>query len=354
MSGPQTLRRRRRVRWVVTGVTVLAVLGVGTAVTLTRLGNRPAAAAEPPEPPATAAVRKADLVEKETVTGELGYGTAHTMNGRRPGTVTELPRPGAVLDRGAVIYEVDAKPVVLFLGTLPLYRPVKAGMTDGPDVKLVEENLRDLGFARFGTPDEKFTAATAASIEDWQDALDVDETGGIELGDVVVMPGKIRVATLTAALGGEATGPILDYTSTIRSVTADLEASQQNLAPVGAKVTLTVGGKQVPGTVTAVDPGPTPEQPGAEAGFTATIAIGDLRAIGAADAGSVDVVVTTGSRKGVLAVPVGALLALAEGGYAVETATGKLVAVETGLFADGLVEVSGDGLTEGMTVVTTS
>ena len=354
MSGPQTLRKRRRVRWVVTGVTVLAVLGVGTAVTLTRLGNRPAAAAEPPEPPATAAVRKTDLVEKETVTGELGYGTAQTLNGRRPGTVTALPKPAAVLDRGAVIYEVDANPVVLFLGTLPLYRPVTAGMTDGPDVQLVEENLRDLGFARFGTPDEKFTAATAASIEDWQDALDVEETGAIELGDVVVMPGKIRVATLTAALGGEATGPILDYTSTIRYVTADLEASQQDLAPAGTKVALTVGGKRVPGTVTSVEPGPTPEQPGAEAGFTATIAIGDLRAIGAADTGSVDVVVTTGSRKGVLAVPVGALLALAEGGYAVETAAGKLVAVETGLFADGLVEVTGDGLTEGMTVVTTS
>ena len=73
-----------------------------------------------------------------------------------------------------------------------------------------------------------------------------------------------------------------------------------------------------------------------------------MAAIGAVDSGSVDVVVTSGARKGVLAVPVGALLALAEGGYAVELASGKLVAGRRpGLFADGLVEVSGEGLDRG-------
>lgn len=341
-------------RWVVVGVTVLAVLGVGTAVAVTRLGNRPAAAAEAPDPPATAEVRRTDLAERETLSGELGYGTARTLTGRRPGTVTALPAQGAVLDRGAVLYQVDARPVVLFLGGLPLYRPVGPDMTDGPDVKLVEENLRDLGFSGFGTPDEEFTAGTGAAIERWQKSLGVDRTGVIELGDVVVAPGVLRVATLTAALGGEATGPIFDYTGTLRSVTAGLDASQQDLAPVGTKVTLTVDGKQVPGTVTAITPAPAGDEPGAEAGFTAAIAIGDLAAVGAADSGSVDVVVTTGARQGVLAVPVGALLALAEGGYAVELPSGKLVAVTTGLYADGLVEVSGDGLTEGTKVVTTS
>ena len=54
-----------------------------------------------------------------------------------------------------------------------------------------------------------------------------------------------------------------------------------------------------------------------------------------------------------LTVPVAALLALAEGGYGVEVVDGSTshyVAVETGLFAGGRVEVSGDGLAEGMTV----
>jgi hypothetical protein len=72
------------------------------------------------------------------------------------------------------------------------------------------------------------------------------------------------------------------------------------------------------------------------------------------DAASVQVEFGGQSRKGVLAVPVGALLALREGGYAVQLQSGSLVAVETGLFAKGMVEVSGAGLAEGARVVTTS
>ena len=57
----------------------------------------------------------------------------------------------------------------------------------------------------------------------------------------------------------------------------------------------------------------------------------------------------------VLAVPVTALIALSEGGYAVEVVAGDgstyLVAVDPGLFADGRVEVSTDGLEDGTIVV---
>ena len=52
-----------------------------------------------------------------------------------------------------------------------------------------------------------------------------------------------------------------------------------------------------------------------------------------------------------LHVPVSALLAVSGGGYALERPDGTLVAVATGMFADGQVEVSGDGVTEGLEVV---
>jgi hypothetical protein len=64
-----------------------------------------------------------------------------------------------------------------------------------------------------------------------------------------------------------------------------------------------------------------------------------------------------------LVVPVSALVALAEGGYAVEvvagatadgTPTTQYVAVEPGLFADGFVAVTADGLDEGDAVVVPS
>jgi hypothetical protein len=70
----------------------------------------------------------------------------------------------------------------------------------------------------------------------------------------------------------------------------------------------------------------------------------------------VNVSITTESVEGALVVPVDALLALAGGGYAVEVAEGRvhhLSAVTLGLFddADGLVQVSGRGLSAGQRVV---
>jgi multidrug efflux pump subunit AcrA (membrane-fusion protein) len=70
------------------------------------------------------------------------------------------------------------------------------------------------------------------------------------------------------------------------------------------------------------------------------------------DEAPVDVRVATGVAKGVLAVPVSALLARAEGGYALELPDGTLVPVETGSYADGWVEVEGDGIAAGTKVVT--
>ena len=60
---------------------------------------------------------------------------------------------------------------------------------------------------------------------------------------------------------------------------------------------------------------------------------------------------------GVLVVPIRALVALAEGGYAVEKVSGastELVAVEPGEFGDGIVAISGTGIAEGDTVVVAS
>jgi multidrug efflux pump subunit AcrA (membrane-fusion protein) len=70
------------------------------------------------------------------------------------------------------------------------------------------------------------------------------------------------------------------------------------------------------------------------------------------DGSPVSVDITRQKAENVLAVPVEALLALAEGGYGVETqADHRLVPVQTGLFADGQVEVSGPDLRPGLKVV---
>ena len=73
------------------------------------------------------------------------------------------------------------------------------------------------------------------------------------------------------------------------------------------------------------------------------------------DEAPVDVDIVEDQAENVLAVPVAALLALAEGGYAVEVDIGsrqaRLIRVETGMYADGLVEVTSSELESGMMVV---
>jgi peptidoglycan hydrolase-like protein with peptidoglycan-binding domain len=366
IEGPRAVRRRRRVRWMVAGVVLVVVLGVGTGVVLTRRSGTPAAAAaEAPDPVHTADVVQADLAERRSTSGTLGYGDEHTLTGRKQGTITALPAQGTVLDRGATVYQVDAKPVPLFLAAIPLYRDVGSGVTDGPDVQAVEENLRALGYTGFGTPNQKFTAATTTAIKKWQKSLGLEQTGVIGMGDVVISAAPLRVGTVSAELGGSGTGSLLTYSGTGRAVTVELEAANKDLAKPGTKAALTVGAVSTTGTVTTLVPAADdsddqnrpPGDNSSEQKFTATITLDDPAAVGELDAGSVDVRFTTGTRQGVLAVPVGALLALAEGGYAVEVVEGanrRLVAVETGLFSDGRVEVRGSELKAGMKVVTTS
>ena len=98
-----------------------------------------------------------------------------------------------------------------------------------------------------------------------------------------------------------------------------------------------------------------------EATIEVTIALDDPSQAGSFDEAPVTVRVVTDAARDVLAVPVDALLALAEGGYAVERVTGdtgdtggtsgtELVPVEIGAFADGWVQVTGD-VAEGDEVV---
>ena len=68
------------------------------------------------------------------------------------------------------------------------------------------------------------------------------------------------------------------------------------------------------------------------------------------DQAPVDVTITRSLEEDALAVPVTALLALAGGGYGSSSSARRattLVAVETGVYADGYVQVAGDGIAEG-------
>jgi hypothetical protein len=355
---------RKRVLAGVGAVTVLIVGGATAYVFVTR--PAPPTAATQPAPPATTAVVKTTLTTSVTLNGTLGYGNATVYTGREAGTLTWLPAVGTVVRRGDQLYTVDAKPVVLFVGDLPLYRTIDHATTPGPDLREVNANLRALGYRTAPTGDA-YTDGTAAALKALQRKNKLDESGTLGMGDVAVLTGEVRVESLKARPGAAATADLLGLTGTARQVTAPVDPSQVDIAllKTGGKVDLTLpDGSRTAGTVTAMgsDSSGGGGSPGGGSGGSApsqsvTIAVDDQSKVSTMDSGRVDVVITLAHHDNVLAVPVGALIALQEGGYAVQVVANgraKLVAVRTGMFADGQVEVSGDGLAAGQRVVTVS
>jgi peptidoglycan hydrolase-like protein with peptidoglycan-binding domain len=338
-------------------VIILAVLAAGAAVGVVALGRaRPATPVANDLPANTATVTKQTLVDSRSLDGSLGYGPSTALSNRISGTVTGLPEQGRVVNRGETLYRVDDAPVVLFYGSLPGYRPLSTGDT-GTDVRQVEENLAALGYTGF-TVDDSFTAGTATAVRAWQKASGLDQTGTVELGRIVFRPAAVRVDSVEAALG-QAANPGLTVlhtsgTSHVVSVTADL--ADQALLKSGTAATIVLpDGRRVAATITeawtVIEAGQGNGSPTTkvEAVLTPT----DESTIAGLGQLSVDAVFTRAERKDVLTVPVAALVVLREGGYGVEVIDGETshyVAVKTGLFADGRVEVTGSGIAEGTTV----
>ncbi|MGN9907875.1 peptidoglycan-binding protein [Phytohabitans sp. LJ34] len=343
------------------GVALVAVAAAGVAAAGFG-GGRADGTEEPSAQPATTTqVTRQTLVKATTVEGELSHGDPVPLASQAQGTVTWLPGVGATISRGQALLRADERPVVLLYGALPIYRPLAAGV-EGADVTQFERNLRELGYTGF-TVDDEYTSSTASAVKRWQDDLGVTETGTVDASLVVVASGAVRVAELTARVGSPAGGEMYTFTGTTRIITVPVDAGEAGWAVKNAPVTVTLpDGKEVAGKVASVGTVATgddsedqgPNSTGTDdAQIQVTVTVADQRALGSLEQTPVDVAYVADEREDVLTVPVAALLALAEGGYGlevVENGASRYVAVDTGLFADGRVEVSGGGLAEGMTV----
>ncbi|MFF3949561.1 hypothetical protein ACFYYN_32790 [Streptomyces sp. NPDC001902] len=366
------LPRRRRRRLTVALAVLLTAGGAGgaTAAWSARHGS-PQTAPEHPIPLHTVKVVKTDLSTDRTLPGTLGYGPLRTLKGNGTGVITKLPPPGATTARGKPLYWVDDRPVTVFFGDTPFFRALDEPGLHGHDVTVLADNLRALGYdigytadpgpSRLTTGGSEFTPALSAALRRWQHDTGQTATGTLKPGQALVLPGRARVNTVTAALGDPVAGELLTYTTTAKSVAVSVDATEVGALRTGQSVTITLpDSREVPGRITtvarAVQGGSGEEQTVQTGAPTVAVTITPQRAtdVKDLDSASVQVRFTATDRKGVLAVPVTALLALSEGGYALQRPDSSLVAVETGVFADGLVEVRGTGVGEGMTVVTSS
>jgi hypothetical protein len=290
----------------------------------------------------------------------LTQGAASAATYGQNAVFTMLPKVGQIVRRGEPLFAIGGAPAFLLYGGVPASRAFMAGMSAGADVAELNRNLRG-----YGAPSgDEFTAATTLAIERLQSEHQRPATGQLPLGSVVFESGAVRVTSVTPTEGSPVqAGPVLGITSTRRVVTIALDASQQSSIKVGDKVLITLpNNATTPGHVSYVGTVATvPSDNSGDASSSPTIEV-DVTAdrpaaTGRLDQAPVDVSITTASVSNVLAVPVNALLALANGGYAVEVAEASgartLLAVNVGLFDDaaGMVEVSGSGLAAGQRVV---
>jgi peptidoglycan hydrolase-like protein with peptidoglycan-binding domain len=306
-------------------------------------------------PLGTAAVERRDLVAREDVDGTLGFSATTTATAPAAGTITRLRAEGDTVTRGRSLMSIDADATAWVLyGTIPMYRDLGPGVSDGSDVRQLEHNLKALGYDP-GTVDDDWTSATTDAVEDFQDDRGLTEDGTLSRTEIVISDGPARVGEHRAEVGGavQAGAPVTGLTSTTSVVTAKLDAGLAADVHRGDRVTITLpDGSEVGGRVTRVG---TVAAAGADDGDSPTVELRvalNSRRHGRLDGAPVSVSLETGRTKDALAVPVTALVATAPGRYAVELAgTHRLVGVTLGAFADDWVQVTGSGLTPGTRVV---
>lgn len=230
-----------------------------------------------------------------------------------------------------------------------------ASANENADVAILSTNLAELGYA----------GRAIDAVRAWQKKTGRSATGLVEPGHIVVAPGPVRVAAHLAGVGdvvysrmegqndmapaGNTSSQVLRYTSTSKVATVPLELADHDYARTGDAVTVILPNNAKVGGVISKVSAQFDEQGRADA----EIAIPAQQELGSVEAAAVEVEFVVGRRADVLAVPVTALVAMAEGGFGVELVTesgSRVVPVEAGLFARGHVEISGDGIAEGARV----
>lgn len=349
--------RRHSRRRVVLGAVAAVGLAAIAWVALGRGQDEGSTAADEPAT-ATAEVERRDLKRTESFDGTLGYSGERTVINQAAGTITSLRDEGDVVKRGNALYRVDGVPVLLFYGETPQYRALAENVSNGTDVRQLEQNLRRLGYdtGKEMKIDREFDSATTAAVERWQEDRGLEVDGVVDFGEIVFLPGQRRIGEIRTSVGqrGPPGGEVMTTTTATQQVTVNLDATKQTLVAKGDVVQVEFpDNRDVDGRITQVGKVATAEVSSDGTAGDPTIGVNialSERSDVLLDQAPVDVQITTDSRDNVLAVPVEALLALKGGGYALELEEGsttRLVAVETGFFADGYVEVTGDEISEG-------
>lgn len=266
---------------------------------------------------------------------------------------------GQTLASGDVVYAVDGLPRTAVVTDVEFERDIEDGIDAGDDVRAIEEMLAALGHDADGTlvVDDVFDDATEVAITAWEEnarnsypELDVD--GAVDLDQIVVVAPGVTVGEVrtfdTSVLASGTTLWTSESDAATRLVETSIAVADQDQLAVGDEVDIEFpDGETVVGAVESIATSSTvdPAVPDAEPTLAVEISLAEVPA-SVVQLTEVDVTVklVEDLAEGVVTVPASALVALGDGEFAVEQVIDggtQFVAVETGMFSDGFVEVTG-------------
>lgn len=339
---------------IVAGALAGLVVAAGIGWVAGRQVRSPADAAArtaPPKPSLiTVPVESRRLTADVVTRGAVGYGTPTEISlpvsnlKQQTGIVTVAPVSGTPLPEGAVALSISARPVFVLQGDKPAYRDMGVSSA-GDDVRQLEAALARLGFDP-GPQDGLFDAKTLAAAKAFYGRAGYDTFRNAVTADEVVffpsMPARVQEALVKA---GEApSGPVMSITGSRLTVTGELTTDDAKLVKQGAAVTIedTDQGVRAAGTVSQV--ASTPGTNGVDPQrYFLEVQPKDLppALVGAT---VVLTIVVQSTEAEVLAVPLAALAAAADGTTRVEVelpgGATRFVTVRPGLVAKGVVQVT--------------
>ncbi len=367
MSGQGRTQRRRKIGFGLAAtaavVTLLvagaalgpARLGVGTtdgAAASSGSGTSGSTGDQAATTPVTGleTIATGDLVERQEETGAVAHGETWTPQIDAQGTVTGAPDVGTTINFGDTLLEVDAKPIKLAEGDVPLYRSLNYQARKhlkGPDVEQLQQFLIDAGYddAERLNVDGDFGLSTHRAVKAWQKDTGRDQTGTVDRTQLVFSPEPLRIDT-SPRVGSQFSE--LTVTEAGQRITAEFASRQKAFVEVGATVELQLGsGESLPGTITETTS--TVSDQGDRVVEVTVTPDADLPP----GTERVKVIASRVAASDVLTVAVRAVLALAGGGYGLEVQTGdrtELRPVDLGVVVDDVAEISGE-FSEGDQVV---
>ena len=269
------------------------------------------------------------------------------------GEVVFLPGPSQVIEHLAAPGDAAGGLVVSI---------ASGDRTSGNDILQLEQALLALGYGADGAliADGIYTLETYQAVLAFQVEMGLEPDGILDLGEIIFLPDAVRVTGRFTTKGSHV-GPdtsILGISLSEKVVHMALPADDQGSLAVGDAVTIEMPDNTlVPATVVFVSQTATPGATEWDAAwFEVRIELDDPSIASGLDEAPVDVIIVSDSVSDVMAIPVSALVALQEGGYAVEVDMGngqvELIAVEVGFFgSNNMIEITTGALQSGDQVV---